>query len=103
MTRSSSGNLRSHALRTMTERQSQNQSSDRLSRTTIVSEAEAVEPIDYEEYVSQHSEQRDSLSRLLTFPEDDIDVTLVQRKIRTEHHVLPEEVIKLMKVPLTLM
>ena len=63
MTRSSSGNLRSHALRTMTERQSQNQSSDRLSRTTIVSEAEAVEPIDYEEYVSQHSEQRDSLSR----------------------------------------
>ena len=63
MSRSSSGNLRSHALRTMTERQSQNQSSDRLSRTTIVSEAEAVEPIDYEEYVSQHSEQRDSLSR----------------------------------------
>ena len=61
-----------------------------LSRQTIVSETDQIDPIDYEEYVSTHSE-RDSLSRVLNFPEDDIDVNLVQRKIRTEHHVLPEE------------
>ena len=57
---------------------------------TIVSDTDAVDPIDYEEYVSTHSE-RDQVSRVLRFPEDDIDVNLVQRKIRTEQHVLPEE------------
>ena len=57
---------------------------------TIVSDTDGVEPIDYEEYVSTHSE-RDQVSRVLQFPEDDIDVNLVQRKIRTEQHVLPEE------------
>ena len=60
-----------------------------LSRHTI-DETDQIDPIDYEEYVSTHSE-RDSLSRVLNFPEDDIDVNLVQRKIRTEQHVLPEE------------
>ena len=49
-----------------------------------------MDPIDYEEFVSQQSE-RDSLSRALNFPEDDIEVSLVQRKIRTEQHVVPEE------------
>ena len=49
---------------------------------TIVSDTDGVEPIDYEEYVSTHSE-RDQVSRVLQFPEDDIDVNLVQRKIRT--------------------
>ena len=57
---------------------------------TMVSDTDAVDPIDYEEYVSTHSE-RDQVSRVLMFPEDDIDVNLVQRKIRTEQHVLPEE------------
>merc|ERR1719300_153733 len=57
---------------------------------TIVSDTDAIDPIDYEEYVSTHSE-RDQLSHVLNFPEDDIDVNLVQRKIRTEQHVLPEE------------
>ena len=57
---------------------------------TIVSEPEAVDPIDYEEFVSQQSE-RDPLAQVLDFPEDDIEVNLVPRKIRTEEHVVPEE------------
>ena len=57
---------------------------------TIVSDTDHIDPIDYEEFVSNHSE-RDQISRVLMFPEDDIDVNLVQRKIRTEQHVLPEE------------
>ena len=57
---------------------------------TMVSDTDAVDPIDFEEHYSQYSD-RDHLSRVLNFPDDDIDVTLVQRKIRTEHHVIPEE------------
>ena len=30
-------------------------------------------------------------SQVLEFPEDDIEVNLVPRKIRTEDHVVPEE------------
>ena len=57
---------------------------------TIVSDTDAVDPIDFEEHYSQYSE-RDQLSRVLNFPDDDIDVNLVTRKIRTEQHVTPEE------------
>lgn len=57
---------------------------------TIVSEPEALDPIDYEEFVSQQSE-RDPLAQVLDFPDDDIEVNLVPRKIRTEEHVVPEE------------
>ena len=49
-----------------------------------------VDPIDFEEHYSQYSE-RDQVNRGLTFPDDDIEVNLVQRKIRTEQHVIPEE------------
>ena len=58
--------------------------------TLSVAEQEGVEPIDYEEFVSQQSE-RDPLGWVLEFPEDDIEVNLVPRKIRTEEHVVPEE------------
>ena len=57
---------------------------------TMVSDTDQVDPIDFEEHYSQYSE-RDQLSRVLTFPDDDIEVNLVQRKIRTEQHVIPEE------------
>ena len=57
---------------------------------TIVSDTDQVDPIDFEEHYSQYSEM-DQLSRVLTFPDDDIEVNLVQRKIRTEQHVIPEE------------
>ncbi|XP_023320823.1 dedicator of cytokinesis protein 7, partial [Eurytemora carolleeae] len=57
---------------------------------TIVSESVGLEPIDYEEYVSNHSE-RDPLSQMLEFPPEDLEVNIVPRKIRTVQHVLPEE------------
>ena len=55
---------------------------------TIMSETEAVDPIDYEEIVSQ---RRDPLAQVLDFPEGAIEVNLVPRKIRTEELVVPEK------------
>ena len=57
---------------------------------TIGPDTEGLEPIDYEEYVSNHSE-RDPLSLVLEFPPEDLEVNIVPRKIRSIHHVLPPE------------
>jgi len=61
------------------------------SHTLSVAEHEGVEPIDYEEFVSQSQSERDPLGWVLEFPEDDIEVNLVPRRIRTEEHVVPQE------------
>ncbi|CAB4062764.1 DOCK6_7_8 [Lepeophtheirus salmonis] len=53
-----------------------------------------VEPLDYEDYVvSQRPSlgDKDPLSHLMEFPSDDIEVSILPRKIRTMGHVVPEE------------
>ena len=64
-----------------------------------LNESGLVEPLDYEEYITQqtrmnrgqtkHNNANDNL--LVDFPPDDIEVNVVPRKIRTLGHVLPEE------------
>ena len=67
-----------------------------------LNESALVEPLDYEEFVSQqqrlvrtqgqHGKNNPSNDNILVdFPPDDIEVTVVPRKIRTLGHVLPEE------------
>ena len=65
-----------------------------------LNESALVEPLDYEEFVSQQQrlmrtgQQGKNASNdniLVDFPPDDIEVTVVPRKIRTLGHVLPEE------------
>ena len=61
-----------------------------------LNESALVEPLDYEEFVSQQQRlNRNQQSRndniLVDFPPDDIEVNVVPRKIRTLGHVLPEE------------
>ena len=67
-----------------------------------LNESALVEPLDYEEFVSQqqrlvrtqgqHGKTNPSNDNILVdFPPDDIEVTVVPRKIRTLGHVLPEE------------
>ena len=65
-----------------------------------LNESALVEPLDYEEFVSQQQrlvrsgQQGKSATNdniLVDFPPDDIEVTVVPRKIRTLGHVLPEE------------
>ena len=52
-----------------------------------------VEPLDYEDFVSQRHRlgERDPLAHLLEFPKDDLDVKVLPRKVRTMGHVMPEE------------
>lgn len=52
-----------------------------------------MEPIDYEEYIQQHSSllARDPLRSILDFPIDDVQVKIFPRKIRTLSYVLPTE------------
>ena len=53
------------------------------------------EPLDYEEYVAQQQRLNKGHGKsdcvIVDFPPDDIEVTVVPRKIRTLGHVLPEE------------
>ena len=65
-----------------------------------LNESALVEPLDYEEFVSQqqrlvrtgqHGKNSSNDNILVDFPPDDIEVTVVPRKIRTLGHVLPEE------------
>ena len=65
-----------------------------------LNESALVEPLDYEEFVSQQQrlvrsgQQGKNATNdniLVDFPPDDIEVTVVPRKIRTLGHVLPEE------------
>ncbi|MPC30303.1 Dedicator of cytokinesis protein 7 [Portunus trituberculatus] len=54
---------------------------------------ENVEPSDYEDFLDQHQLEadRDPHSKILYFPSDDIEVSLIPRQTRTIHPIVPEE------------
>ena len=60
-----------------------------------LNESGLVEPLDYEEYITQQTRMNRGQTKhdnlLVDFPPDDIEVNVVPRKIRTLGHVLPEE------------
>ncbi len=60
---------------------------------------ELVDPIDYEDFISQHQNliSRDPLRAILDFPPIDLQVKEIPRKIRTQEYVLPKE--KLEELP----
>ncbi|XP_035909573.1 dedicator of cytokinesis protein 7 [Anopheles stephensi] len=61
--------------------------------SSSISLCDLVEPIDYEEFLAQHSNllQKDHLRSILDFPSGDVQVRIVPRKIRTIEHVIPKE------------
>ncbi|XP_039439015.1 dedicator of cytokinesis protein 7 [Culex pipiens pallens] len=61
--------------------------------SSSISLCELVEPIDYEEFLTQHSGLlvRDPLRSILDFPANDVQMRVVPRKIRTVQHVVPSE------------
>lgn len=58
-----------------------------------ITSSEVVEPVDYEDFLQQHQGMvsRDPLRDVLEFPEGDVEVGIVPRKIRTEMLVVPED------------
>lgn len=54
---------------------------------------ELVEPIDYEEFLLQHSNfiSRDPLRHILDFPPCDVQMKRIERKIRTTEPIVPKE------------
>ncbi|XP_063219662.1 dedicator of cytokinesis protein 7 [Bacillus rossius redtenbacheri] len=54
---------------------------------------DVVDPLDYEEFIQQHRMllDHDALQNVLDFPENDIVVRIIPRKIRTLSSILPEE------------
>ncbi|KAK7862685.1 hypothetical protein R5R35_000927 [Gryllus longicercus] len=61
--------------------------------SSCVSLCDAVDPLDYEEFIQQHQLliDRDPLHDVLDFPQNDIEVVVLPRKIRTADPVVPEE------------
>ncbi|XP_055386415.1 dedicator of cytokinesis protein 7 [Condylostylus longicornis] len=61
--------------------------------SSSISLNELVEPLDYEEFLIQHSNTvcRDPLNYLLDFPPNDVQVKILPRKIRTVEHIIPKE------------
>ncbi|XP_023165795.2 dedicator of cytokinesis protein 7 isoform X2 [Drosophila hydei] len=51
------------------------------------------EPLDYEEFLNQHMNiiNRDPLKHILDFPQGDVTVKTIPRKIRTVDHIIPNE------------
>lgn len=60
---------------------------------TQISLSEIVEPLDYEDFLIQHSSLlcRDALRNILDFPPADVVVRTIPRKIRTVDYVMPKE------------
>lgn len=58
-----------------------------------ISLSEIVEPLDYEDFLIQHSSLlcRDALRNILDFPPADVLVRTIPRKIRTVEYVVPKE------------
>ena len=54
---------------------------------------EVVEPLDYEEFLTQHQAavDREPLKSILDFPPNDVELRVVKRKVRTEEPILPSE------------
>ncbi|XP_059491152.1 dedicator of cytokinesis protein 7 isoform X2 [Neocloeon triangulifer] len=61
--------------------------------TISIASSEIVEPVDYEDFMQQNHVMvsRDPLRDVLEFPEGDVEVGVVPRKIRTEMLIVPEE------------
>lgn len=49
------------------------------------------EPLDYEDFISEHATDRDPLKTLLSFPLDDLQIYLLPRPWRTLQPVTPPE------------
>ena len=49
------------------------------------------EPVDYEDFISEHAADRDPLKSLLSFPLDDLQIYLLPRPWRTLHPITPPE------------
>lgn len=54
---------------------------------------EAVEPLDFEEFLMTQMNSADSelMQELGDFPEDDLNIELAPRECRTEQHSVPED------------
>ncbi|XP_046488292.1 dedicator of cytokinesis protein 7 isoform X2 [Neodiprion pinetum] len=61
--------------------------------SSMMSLCEVLEPLDYEEFLAQHQTMldRDPLRLILDFPQGDVELKVVKRKIRTEEPVVPSE------------
>ncbi|KAG7203876.1 hypothetical protein KM043_017930 [Ampulex compressa] len=61
--------------------------------SSTMSLSEVIDPLDYEEFLSQHQTilDRDPLKQILDFPPDDLELRIIKRKIRTEAPVVPHE------------
>ena len=64
-----------------------------LSPIRKISQTKLVEPLDFEKYVldNQPLAENDPESKLLEFPDDDIEVTTIQRQHRTVHPHIPKD------------
>jgi hypothetical protein len=64
-----------------------------LSPIRKISENKHVEPLDFEKYIldNQPLAENDAESKLLEFPDDDIEVTTIQRHHRTVHPYIPKD------------
>ncbi|CAD7079957.1 unnamed protein product [Hermetia illucens] len=69
--------------------------SDTSSVSSSLSLVELVEPLDYEDFLTQHSNilSRDPLRSILEFPPNDVIVKTIPRKIRTVQYIVPKETI----------
>lgn len=58
-----------------------------------ISLTELVDPIDYEDFLQQHSNMisRDPLRNILDFPANDVQMRTIERKIRTVEPIVPKE------------
>lgn len=52
-----------------------------------------LDPLDFEKYISENQPlaENDPDSKLLEFPDDDIEVTTIQRQHRTVHPYIPKD------------
>ena len=64
-----------------------------LSPIRKISQTKLVEPLDFEKYVldNQPLAENDPESKLLEFPDDDIEVTTIHRQHRTVHPHIPKD------------
>ena len=64
-----------------------------LSPICKISHTKIVEPLDFEKYVldNQPLAENDAESKLLEFPDDDIEVTTIQRQHRTVNPHIPND------------
>lgn len=64
-----------------------------LSPIRKISQTKIVDPLDFEKYITENQPfaENDPDSKLLEFPDDDIEVTTIQRQHRTVHPYIPKD------------